>query len=138
MATDEEDGAAVPAGGGTAVHDAQRALLAGALRQSEEELENVERCFRVWTARQRMVIASMAARQKEPSALAHDVDRLRGGNSIAKVANVVTLDSKHPALTVIDFCQGKSSKPCCELSVRFRRGWTTRSCRCRQRPTTHS
>jgi hypothetical protein len=94
MAPDSEAGASVPAGGETAVHDAQHALLAGALRQSEEELENVERCFLSWTTRQRKVIASMAAEQKEPSALSHDVDRLRGGNSIAKVAYIVTLDSK--------------------------------------------
>jgi hypothetical protein len=75
---------AVPAVGETAVHDAQRALLAGALRQSEEELENVERCFISWTARQRKVIASMAEEKKKPSEMAHDVDRLRGGNLIAK------------------------------------------------------
>jgi len=94
MAPGEDAEASEPAGSETAVHDAQRTLLARALQQSEEELENVERCFRAWTARQRTVLASMAAEQKEPSALAHDVDRLRGGNLFAKVAYIVTLDSK--------------------------------------------
>lgn len=64
--------------------DARQALLVRALRQSQEELSDAERCFAVWIARQREVMSTLAALplDTQHEALVAEADRMKSGSEL--------------------------------------------------------